>query len=104
SCVLASVIKELSCTNQCSYMNREGRWRIASCLLPAILRCHRPFADEEATGATNHLKRKEISQSLVLPESPCQQNWKRNLVELNARPVWSTVQPEVLIKAAVFSL
>src|SRR5882762_548868 len=72
SSVLATVIKELRSANERRNVYGESGWGIPSGLLPAILRCDRPFADEKATGATNHLKRKEISQSFVLPESPCQ--------------------------------
>src|SRR4029077_11957241 len=76
----ATVIKDLRCANQRRNMNSKGRRRIPPRFLPAILRRDRTFANEEPTCATNHFEGKEVPQSTVFPESPHQQNWKRNLV------------------------
>src|SRR3954470_4532426 len=85
-------------------MRGQRRRRIPARFLPPILSGNRPFPDQEAARAPYDLVRIEIAQSIVLPKTPGQQNWKSDLVQLNAVPIWASINPEILIKAAVLAL
>ena len=102
--VITMSVEELGGANQGCDVDSQRRWRVAACFLRAILRGHRPFTKQETGGTSNHIVGSEVPQRIVLPQTPSQQYWKCNLVQLNTPPVWSTVKPEVLIEPAVFAL
>src|SRR5262245_45562831 len=102
--VVASVGEELRCAYERCDVDRQCRWRETLRFFPTVLRSNRTFADEEPTGATNHPKGIEVSQGIVFPESPGQQNREGHFIQLNARPVRSTIDPEILKEPAILAL
>ena len=82
----------------------QRRWRVPRCLLPPLLLRHRSIANQKRRRAFDKRKNFELTQSFHLPQSPRKHDRKRDLVQLNARPVWCAVDPEVLCEAAVCPL
>ncbi len=80
---------------------RQRRRRVARVLLPALLLRHRRIAHQERRRALDKRKHVELAQPVQLPQPPRQHDRKRHLIQLNARPVRRSVDPEVLREAPI---
>ena len=65
---------------------------------------NRTIADEISRSLADQIERIELGQSLLTVKTPCQQDRKSDLVELDAAPVGISVNPEVLREAAICAL
>ena len=74
---------------------------IASGFLPALLLGCRAVEDQVPGRTEHHRVGVEVPEPLLALEAPRQEDGKRHLVELHARPVWFAVDPEVLGEAPV---
>jgi hypothetical protein len=79
----------------------EGGRRIARVLLPAFLLGDRGITDEEGGCMLDEWEDVEVAEAVELPQAPGKDDRKRNLVQLDARPVGGSVDPEILREAAI---
>src|SRR4029077_1662673 len=74
---------------------------VAAVLLPALLRRDGALADQVPGRAHHQRVGIEIAERVRLMQPPGEQDRERDLVQLDALPVWLTIDPEVLIETAV---
>ena len=96
--------RNLRRANQSANHRSQCRRRVARILLPAILFRNRRTAHQAPRCTLNERKNRQIAQPVPFPQSPCQDQRKRHLVQLLAGPIGSAVNPEVLRKAAIGQL
>ena len=75
--------------------------RVAGDFLPALLLRDGRVANQEGGGALDEGENVEVAEGIELPQAPCEDDGKGDLVELNAGPVGLAVDPEILRKATV---
>ena len=81
--------------------HRQRGRRVARVFLPALLLRHRRIAHQKARRPRHKGADIEVAQPVQLPQTPGQDHRKRDLIQLNARPVRRPIDPEILRKAAV---
>src|ERR1700753_15003 len=62
------------------------------------------MTDQEPRCTLHKREDVEFSQTVQLPQAPCQDDGKSDFIQLNTRPIRSAVDPEVLRKTAVWFL
>ena len=82
----------------------QRRRRVSAGLLPAVLWRDRPFADQVGGRLHHHRVWVKLLQRAQSVETPGQQDGEGYLVQLYTLPVRIAVQPEVLVKPAVWAL
>ena len=101
---VAAVAREAGRADQAGDIGRQRRGRVAGVFLPSLLRRWRAFSIRKCAARSTIGYGSKCPRGARLVQPPRQHDRKRDFVELDAGPVGSAVDPEILREAAVGSL
>ncbi len=101
---ITSTLHQVGSADQRGNVDRESRRRVSGGFLPALLGRRGTFPDQKPARRRHHGCGVEPTQRVRPLEAPREHQRKGHLIELHARPVGTTIDPEILIEPSIRSL